>query len=192
MGHDVDMERDLGPTRPLEQNVALDQALGEAVERMRNEPTVAKECFTAMREALTTSRDPLACVALLRKLTATALSSWTPPTIDPDAFKRAADQAGFVVARYPAGKLEGGPVVVREPSYKTALDRPLLKSIARSFCVDVLAPALAHLRTLELDGPTKAFVDGFPELVRAGSLEAPTSPKLPPTSRFAIATALDT
>jgi hypothetical protein len=97
-------------------------------------------------------------------------------------------RARFTVARYPAGKTQG-PTVVREPSYPTSLsaESPMLKSVCRLFSLEVLAPVWRHLKSYpRLDDDTRAFVENLPALVRTGSLEAPTSPRLPSTSRFTI------
>lgn len=182
------MNKIVDATRPLEKREALDQALAEAVERLRNEPSLASACFAAMSEALCSAPDAITCRDLLKKLVATALSSWTPPTVEPEAFAAAARDARFAVATYPAGK-NPGPAVVREPAYATGLgpDRPLLKPLARSFCLEVLVPARKHLRALQAkDEDTLALVEHLGRLVRTGSLEAPTAPRLPSHPRFPL------
>lgn len=180
------MKKTVDATRPVEKREALDQALAEAVLRLKNEPSQASACFSAMAEALCSAPDALTGRQLLKKLVATALSSWTPPTADPAAFAAAAADARFAVATYPAGK-NPGPAVVRETSYTTTLgpDRPLLKGLARSFCSDVLVPARTHLRGLaSQDDDIRALLEHLPRLMRSGSLEAPTAPRLPSHPRF--------
>jgi hypothetical protein len=126
-------------------------------------------------------------VFLAKKLVATALSSWTPPTADPDAFVAVAKRAGFDVVVYGAGK-HPGPAVVREPAYSTSTG-PLLRSIARAFAADVLTPVIQKWRE---KAPDDAFFANLADLVRAGSLEAPSSPKLSASPRFAVLLALVT
>ncbi|MBI1947406.1 MAG: hypothetical protein HYS27_17055 [Deltaproteobacteria bacterium] len=169
-------------TRPQETKEALDQALAEAVSLVRNDPASAKGPFDAMRDSLLSARDPAVCVPLVKKLVATALSSWTPPTADPPAFAAAAAAAGFDVVVYAAGK-HPGPAVVREPSYPSARG-PLLRSVCRAFADDVLTPVYRHLQEIAAKEP---FVVHFAELVRAGSLEAPAKPAAAPSPRFRVA-----
>lgn len=168
-------------TRPQSKREALDGALADAVARMRNEAAVAAGCFVGMREALAAAPDAEACAYLVKKLVATALSSWTPPTSDPEAFHACAQRAGFAVSLY--GK---NAAVVRENAYPTSAG-PLMKSICRAFADDVLKPGLARLRSFKKPDPhARALMDNLADLVKLGSLEAPTSPKVPPAPRFVI------
>src|SRR4051812_19708415 len=98
-------------TRPQSKKDVLDQALAEAVSLVKNDPAAVKAPFEAMRDSILSSRDVGVCVPLARKLVATALSSWTPPSADPTAFAAAAQSAGFDVVIYGAGK-HPGPAVV--------------------------------------------------------------------------------
>lgn len=177
----VDDEPRLIATRPLDKREALDQSLAEAVLCMRNDPKVAMTSFVAMRDTLASAPDAETLCRLLKKLTATALSSWTAATCAPEAFAVVAAAAGFSVATY-------GPTatVVREPAYPSTTG-PLLKSVCRAFAAEVLKPGLKRLRTFKkASAETKAFATHLPALVRTGSLEDSTTPKIPPAPRFAI------
>lgn len=168
-------------TRPLDKQEALDHSLAEAVLCVRNDPRVASTSFVAMRDTLAAAPDAETLCRLLKKLVATALSSWTPATCDPQAFAVAASAAGFAVATY-------GPTatVVREPAYSTTTG-PLLKSVCRAFASEVLKPALKRLRAFKKASPeTTTFAKHLGTLVRAGSLEASTTPKIAPAPRFAV------
>ena len=168
-------------TRPQSKREALDQALAEAVARVKNDPATAGAAFEAMRDTLLASPSVELCRDLLKKLVATALSSWTPPTADPEAFAAVAKRAGFDVVIYGAGK-HPGPAVVREPGYPSTTG-PLLRSVCRAFATTVLAPVHAHLAA---GAPGDAFVASFAELLRTGSAEAPSTPKSAPAPRFAL------
>ncbi len=182
-----DTDPALVDTRPVEPRSVLDEALAEAVLRVRNEPARAADCFTAMRDTLVSAPDPQTCRDLLKKLVATALSAWTPPTSDPEGFAAAARDAGFLVQICGAGK-HPGPAVVRELAYPVATSSPLFRSLCRSFADDVLVPVRRHLAltSSKSDAATRAFVEHLPALVRAGSREAPLTPQGASTSRFVI------
>jgi hypothetical protein len=175
-------------TRQVPESDTLLQTLGEAIARVRNEPTSATQAFSAMSEGLLGCQDGALVCALLRRLVATALASWTPPTAEPARFTEVAALARFHVVSYPAG-LSVTAAVVREPRFPTSLsaEQPLLKSLARELCESVLQPVWKHAQGLgPFDDDGTAFLQHLPALLAAGSMEAPTTPRLPPTPRLQL------
>lgn len=153
-------------TRPLDRVEALDQSLSEAVARVRNDPAAAKAAFAAMRDSIATAPDAKAWLQLVKKLVATALTHWTPATLDAAGFAAAAEAAGFKVATY--GK---NTTVVREPVYASGAG-VLNRSICKSFSDDVLKLALQRQRGFKKpSAEVQAFAKHMPTLLRTGSLD---------------------
>lgn len=156
-------------TRPLDRVEALDQSLAEAVARVRNDPAAAKACFAAMRDSIASAPNADAWLQLVKKLVATALTHWTPATLDPAGFAAAADAAGFKTATY--GKPTITSAVVREPVYASGAG-VLNRSICKAFTNDVLKLALQRMRGFKkASAEARTFADHMPALLRAGSLD---------------------